>query len=81
VLPETGRKHAARRAEELTRILDALELPEDIAGLFLGASVGAATAQPHENPQHALNRAGVEMRSRKRRRRSDRDDACGLRTS
>ena len=75
VLPETGRKRAALRAEELTQILDDLKLPDDIAGLFLGASVGAATAKPREDPQRALNRAGVEMRSRKRRRKSDREDS------
>ena len=74
LLPETGKKRAALRAEQLTQILDDLKLPDDIAGLFLGASVGAATAKPHEDPQRALNRAGVEMRSRKRRRRSDRED-------
>jgi diguanylate cyclase (GGDEF)-like protein len=77
ILPDTGRRHARDRADELTRILDRLVLPDDIAPLFHGASVGAATASPHENPRDALGRAAVEMRSRKRRRKSDREGIGG----
>jgi diguanylate cyclase (GGDEF)-like protein len=73
LMPDTGRRHARIRADELTRILDQLVLPDDLAALFQGASVGAATANPHEDPREALIRAGTEMRSRKRRRRSDRE--------
>jgi diguanylate cyclase (GGDEF)-like protein len=78
LLPDTGKHRAGRRAEEVTQILDSLALPDDIALLFLGASVGAATAKPNEDPQRALSRAGAEMRSRKRRRKSDREDSGRL---
>jgi diguanylate cyclase (GGDEF)-like protein len=73
VLPDTVKWKAQARAEELTRILDRLDLPPDIEPLFQGASIGAATASPFEDPRLALRRAAEEMHSRKRRRKSDRD--------
>ena len=72
VSPEGSSSYARLRAEELTAILDRLELSEDFAPLFQGASVGAATAEPGEDPWYVLRRASAEMRSRKRRRKTDR---------
>jgi diguanylate cyclase (GGDEF)-like protein len=73
VMPETRREAAARRAEELTTILDGMTLPPDLASLFRGASVGPATAKAGEDLWDVLSRASTEMRSRKRRRRTDRE--------
>ena len=73
VLPGADEQHARRRAEELTAVLDAVAVPEDLHSLFQGASVGAATAVPGEDARAVLRRASNEMRSRKRRRKTDRD--------
>jgi diguanylate cyclase (GGDEF)-like protein len=73
VMPEATPSLARLRAEELTVTLERLELPEDLASLYHGASVGSATADPDEDPWHVLERASAEMRSRKRRRKSDRE--------
>jgi len=73
VLPGADEQHARRRAEELTAVLDAVAVPEDLHSLFQGASVGAATAVPGEDSRAVLRRASNEMRSRKRRRKTDRD--------
>lgn len=75
VMPATGREGAVRRAEELTRILDGMTLPSDLASLFQGASVGPATARPEEDLWEVLRRASTEMRSRKRRRKTDREQS------
>lgn len=72
VMPGSGRSLATRRAEELMAILDQLTLAEDLAPLFRGASVGAATAAVDEDLWDVLRRANAEMRSRKRRRNTDR---------
>ena len=48
-------------------------LARDLGSLFQGASVGAATAEPGEDSLAVLRRASNEMRSRKRRRKTDRD--------
>ena len=72
VMPATGRETALRRAEELTTILDQMTLPPDLAALFQGASVGPATADAGEELWDVLRRASAEMRSRKRRRKTDR---------
>ncbi len=64
---------ARMRAEELTRVLDAVAVPDDLHSLFHGASVGAATGVPGEDSRAVLRRASNEMRSRKRRRKTDRD--------
>jgi diguanylate cyclase (GGDEF)-like protein len=73
LLPEADAARARRRAEELTGVLDRVTVPEDLMKLFHGASVGSATAEPGEDPRAALRRAGGEMRSRKRRRKTDRE--------
>jgi len=73
LLPEADGARARRRAEELTSVLDRVAVADDLASLFQGASVGSATAEPGEDPRAALRRAGGEMRSRKRRRKTDRE--------
>ena len=73
VLPGVSRESAVQRAEELTARLDRLTLPEDLATLFHGASVGYATAAAGDDLWEVLDRASVEMRSRKRRRKTDRE--------
>jgi diguanylate cyclase (GGDEF)-like protein len=73
VMPDATPSLARLRAEELTATLERLELEGDIASLYHGASVGSATADPDEDPWHVLERASAEMRSRKRRRKSDRE--------
>jgi hypothetical protein len=73
LLPEADARRAQIRAEELTGVLDRVAVPADLEALFHGASVGFATAQPGEDPRAALRRAGGEMRSRKRRRKTDRE--------
>jgi diguanylate cyclase (GGDEF)-like protein len=80
VMPETGREGAVRRAEELTTILDGMTLPPDLASLFQGASVGPATARAGEDLWDVLRRASTEMRSRKRRRKTDREQSGNERT-
>lgn len=73
VMPGVGRERAVERAEELMRSLDGLDLPEDLGSLFHGASVGYATASAGDDLWEVLDRASVEMRSRKRRRKTDRE--------
>jgi diguanylate cyclase (GGDEF)-like protein len=65
--------HARERADEITAALDRLKLPASIAAHFRGASVGWATVEAGENAPAALSRAAAEMRSRKRRRKTDRE--------
>lgn len=67
-----GPMQARQRADEITHVLDRLSLPAQIASLFHGASVGWATIEPDESARNALARAANEMRSRKRRRKTDR---------
>jgi diguanylate cyclase (GGDEF)-like protein len=73
VLPEVDEPGARMRAEELTGVLDRVAVPHDLESLFHGASVGAATAVPGEDSRAVLRRASNEMRSRKRRRKTDRE--------
>jgi diguanylate cyclase (GGDEF)-like protein len=73
LLPEADVRRARIRAEELTGVLDRVAVSADLESLFQGASVGFATAQPGEDPRPALRRAGGEMRSRTRRRKTDRE--------
>ena len=73
VLPGADGPRARLRAEELTEVLDRVAVPDDLESLFYGASVGAATAVPGEDSRAVLRRASNEMRSRKRRRKTDRD--------
>jgi len=71
VMPGMARASAVRRVDELTALLDTLTLPDDLADLFHGASVGSATAAEDDDLWEILRRATNEMRSRKRRRKSD----------
>jgi GGDEF domain-containing protein len=73
VLPAADGQRARMRAEELTQVLDAVAVPDDLHSLFHGASVGAATGVAGEDSRAVLRRASNEMRSRKRRRKTDRD--------
>ena len=73
VLSGADGQRARQRAEELTAVLDGVAVPDDVHSLFYGASVGAATAVPGEDSRAVLRRASNEMRSRKRRRKTDRD--------
>jgi diguanylate cyclase (GGDEF)-like protein len=73
VLPDADEQRARLRAEALTVVLDRVAVPDDLESLFHGASVGAATAVPGEDSRAVLRRASAEMRSRKRRRKSDRE--------
>lgn len=71
ILPDADKARAVARAEEMTAALDGIDLGEELQRLFHGASVGWATAEPGEDSWQVLNRAAQEMRSRKRRRKSD----------
>ena len=73
LMPHADPRVARQRAEELMGMLDELALPDDLAVLFHGASVGSAAAEHGDDPWRVLNRAGAEMRSRKRRRKDDRE--------
>jgi len=73
VMPGLTRDAALARAEQLTRTLDELSLPSDLGALFRGASVGYAAAGAGDDLWQALDRASSEMRSRKRRRKTDRE--------
>lgn len=72
LIPGRGAADAAARAEALTVLLDSLELPDEIAPFFQGASIGFATATAGDDPAEVLRRAAGTMRSRKRRRHTDR---------
>jgi len=72
LMPERGGDYARARADELTELLDRVTLPPDISRLFRGASVGCATARPDDEPGQVLHHAAAVMRSRKRRRNTDR---------
>ena len=65
--------YARERADEITAVIDRITLPPATSALFRGASVGWATVEPNESAATALARAAAEMRSRKRRRKTDRE--------
>jgi hypothetical protein len=71
-MPGRDGGYAQARADELTELLDRVALPPDIARLFRGASVGCATARADDEPGQVLHHAAAVMRSRKRRRNTDR---------
>ena len=73
VLPGCDEPTARMRAEEVTQLLDGLTVPEDLESLFHGASVGNATATPGRGPARRAAAGESEMRSRKRRRKTDRE--------
>jgi hypothetical protein len=64
----------AAREQALSACLDALEVPEQAAGLYRGASVGSLRLRAGENGPALMRRASAQMRQRKRRRKTDRDD-------
>lgn len=72
LMPGRNAAYAHARADDVTRLLDRVALPGDIARLFRGASVGCATAGPGDDPAAMLHEAATAMRSRKRRRNTDR---------
>ena len=64
----------AAREQALSACLDALEVPEQAAGLYRGASVGSLRLRAGENGPALMRRASAQMRQRKRRRKTDRGD-------
>jgi len=68
-----GAAYSRERADEITAVIDRITLPPATSALFRGASVGWATVEPNESAATALARAAAEMRSRKRRRKTDRE--------
>jgi diguanylate cyclase (GGDEF)-like protein len=71
VCPQTGAGAAERRAAELELRLapDHLPLPDDLVGLYLGASVGYALREEGEDALAFIERAACKMRERKRARK------------
>jgi diguanylate cyclase (GGDEF)-like protein len=72
LLPATDARIAAIRAEEISVVLEELDVPDDIKPFFRGASVGAETGGPHADMQSILRKAADEMHAKKRRRKTDR---------
>jgi diguanylate cyclase (GGDEF)-like protein len=72
LMPDRDADYARARADELTELLDRVTVPPGIARLFRGASVGCATARADDEPGEVLQHAAAVMRSRKRRRNTDR---------
>lgn len=77
VMAGAGATAARTRADEVTDVLDRLTLAPAVAGLFHGASVGWAAVEDGADAALALTRAANEMRSRKRRRKTDRELGIG----
>lgn len=71
LLPDTHARRARFRADDLVRVLDSLEVPDDIRPYFRGASIGSATADLGDDLRDVFRLATMEMRGRKRRRKSD----------
>jgi diguanylate cyclase (GGDEF)-like protein len=69
LLPGQDEAAAMRRRLEVEAALDALEVPERLAAVYRGASVGAATRQPTETAGQTLGRSITAMRARKSERR------------
>ena len=65
IMTEADATVARLRAEELMRLLDELVLPDDLAALFHGASVGSAATEHGEDPWRVLTWASAEMRRRR----------------
>lgn len=72
LVPRTTLHDLEERAEVLAQRLDRLDVPPDALGLYHGASVGVALAAADEDSADLIERASTEMRSRKRRRKTDR---------
>jgi diguanylate cyclase (GGDEF)-like protein len=73
IIEDAGAAQARNRADEITMALDRLSIPPPFAALFQGASVGWASVEAGDAAAGALARAAAEMRSRKRRRKTDRE--------
>jgi diguanylate cyclase (GGDEF)-like protein len=72
VCPGLDEPAAERRAQALEAALAQPPLPDDIAALYGGASVGHAVRGPGETALDLLERAAALMRARKRARKSAR---------
>jgi diguanylate cyclase (GGDEF)-like protein len=64
----------AAREKALSACLDALEVPERAVGHYRGASVASLRLRAGENGPALMRRASAQMRQRKRRRKTDRDE-------
>jgi diguanylate cyclase (GGDEF)-like protein len=70
VCPRLDDEAAGDRARELERFLHDLDLEDDLADLYGGASVGHATREDGECPLGFLERAAALMRTRKQTRKT-----------
>ena len=69
LLPGRDEASASRRRAAVESALDALPVPERLASIYQGASVGVATRRAGETPGQALGRAIIAMRARKAERK------------
>jgi diguanylate cyclase (GGDEF)-like protein len=72
VVPHATLPELEARAAVVSARLDALDVSDRARSLYHGASVGIALAQPGEAPEDVKRHASDEMRSQKRRRKTDR---------
>ena len=70
VCPGIYDSEASRRAEQLERQLEAVELPPPIKALYGGASVGYAVRIAGDQPLDLVSRAAALMRESKKRRQT-----------
>jgi diguanylate cyclase (GGDEF)-like protein len=68
LLPRQDEHAALTRRVDFEVALDAVLVPERLASIYRGASVGTATRVPGETPGQTLGRAIMVMRARKRER-------------
>jgi diguanylate cyclase (GGDEF)-like protein len=69
LIEEIDEARVAERAAAVGEALDRLPLPADVRPLFRGASVGAVTARPGEDPRDLLRRAAAALHDQKRVRK------------
>jgi diguanylate cyclase (GGDEF)-like protein len=72
VVPRADAAELEARAASLSAELDRVDVPPAAQALYRGATVGATLAEPGEPPDLLLRRATHQMRTAKRRRKSDR---------
>jgi diguanylate cyclase (GGDEF)-like protein len=72
LVPNATAAELEHRADALAHRLDRLEVPAKARDLYHGASVGVALAERGELSNAAIQRASEQMKSQKRRRKSDR---------
>jgi diguanylate cyclase (GGDEF)-like protein len=70
LIPGADAEMASRRADEIERSLDMLDVPPAYQQVYRGASVGHATRRPGETPGQVLGRAIAAMQERKSARRA-----------